>query len=333
MASGKLLKQLFRNYRKHDYDGFHSTALQIIQEEQQKNHNILARDLLHILENGNGPKASTPHMTDFQKLPKDRERGTILVDARTPDRYFPDMVLDDDLRKKVDLILCEYHKRSVLKTYGLQPRRKMLFTGPPGCGKTLCAEVIAGELGLPLLYTRFDSVISSYLGETASNLRKVFEFASNGTWVVFFDEFDAIGKSRDNTSEHGELKRVVNTFLQLLDNFHSDSMFIAATNHEQLLDKALWRRFDDILYFDLPTEDQIHKLVQIKLRGIHHKSVELNGFISKMVGWSHSDIERVCFEAAKICVIDNHDEITNSIFQEAITRQGHRMELIRKTQE
>jgi SpoVK/Ycf46/Vps4 family AAA+-type ATPase len=332
MPSGNLLKKLFRSYKQYDNETFYSVALEIVQEEKQKNHNILARDLLMILENGNGVRASSAHLADFKRLPRDRERNSHLLDVRTPDRFIPDIILSEGLQEQVETVIYEYRKSEILQTHGLLPRHRLLFTGPPGCGKTLCSEVIAGELGLPLLYVRFDAVISSYLGETAANLRKVFEFASNGTWVIFFDEFDAIGKSRDNDAEHGELKRVVNTFLQLLDNFHSDSLIIAATNHERLLDRALWRRFDDILYFDLPAQSQIIKLIQLKLRGFRHQALNLNDFVSQMDGWSHSDVERICLDAAKISVLSGQDQIVDEYFQQALKHQAQRMELIQKTQ-
>jgi len=159
----------------------------------------------------------------------------------------------------------------------------------------------------------------------------VFDYAKRGNWVVFFDEFDAIGKSRDDTGEHGELKRVVNTFLQLLDGFNSESLFIAATNHEGLLDQALWRRFDDILYFDKPTGEQIYKLLQLKLRGFRHKKVDLAHFVPKITGWSYADIERVCFEAIKISILAGKKEIDNYIFQRALERQSHRASLVDKS--
>ncbi len=331
MPSSDLIRKLFRSYKQRDDESFYAAAQQIIAEEQRKNHAVLARDLQSILDNGNGKPSDSVRIHDFAKLPRDRERGTILAEVRPSMRGLTDIVLDSTLKEQLEITLAEQQASAVLKTYGFNPRRKLLFAGPPGCGKTLCAEVLAEELQLPLLYTRFDAVISSYLGETAANLRKVFDFASGGRWVVFFDEFDAIGKSRDDVEEHGELKRVVNTFLQMLDNFGSDNLFIAATNHESLLDKALWRRFDDVLYFDLPTQDQISELLRLKLRSFHHKQVNLSNYIAKMNGWSHADIERVCREALKICVLNGTDEITERIFASAYDRQLHRFDIINKT--
>jgi SpoVK/Ycf46/Vps4 family AAA+-type ATPase len=332
MTSGELLKRLFRSFRQRDGEEFYSIAMQIIAEEEKKNHNILARDLRHILDNGFSKPADILHYSELERLPRDRERGTTLVEVRYSQKYLGDIILSSELEFQVDKILEEYRASSILRTYGLQPLRKLLFAGPPGCGKTLCAEVISGELGLPLLYTRFDSVISSYLGETAANLRKVFDLAEKGQWIVFFDEFDAIGKSREDVEDHGELKRVVNTFLQLLDNFRSDSLVIAATNHENLLDKALWRRFDDILFFDLPTENQIVELIELKLRSFHHKNVDFSEYIQQMSDWSHSDIEQVCLNAVKISVLGGNDELNKEAFSEAFNHQKKRRGIIQKTQ-
>ncbi len=260
--------------------------------------------------------------------PKDRERGTLLFDLRSPAKSLDDIVLSEELRGQVEDVIREYAASPVLETFGLTPRRKLLFAGPPGCGKTLCAEVIASEVGIPLLYTRFDAVISSYLGETAANLRKVFDFAESGTWVVFFDEFDAIGKSRDDVTEHGELKRVVNTFLQLLDGLSSPGLFIAATNHERLLDNALWRRFDDILYFDRPSVGEIRVLIGKKLRGIAHPKLQVDRYVPEMTGWSHADVERVCLDAMKLSVLAGTEAIAPAAFEAAIERQRRRREFI-----
>jgi len=332
MASGDLLKKLFKSYKQLDESEFYAAALEVIDEERQKKHNVLARDLQSILNNGNNKTVNNARLVELQKMPKDRERGTLLFDLRSSDKYLPDIILGDDIRQQVDDLLREYKSSEILRTYGLNPKRKLLFAGPPGCGKTLCAEVVAGELGLPLLYTRFDAVISSYLGETAANLRKVFDFAQSGTWVVFFDEFDAIGKSRDDLSEHGELKRVVNTFLQLLDSFQSDSIFIAATNHETLLDNALWRRFDDILYFEKPSIEQIKELIKLKMASFSHRKLAIDKFSAEMSGLSHADIEHICLDAIKISVLDGRDEVNDLIFKQALDRQVRRSELIFKSQ-
>jgi SpoVK/Ycf46/Vps4 family AAA+-type ATPase len=332
MASGELLKKLFKSYKQRDGEGFYAAAMQIVAEEQDKNHNLLARELRGILENGSGRPANGTGLRSWESLPRDRERGSNLLEVRSSERYLADIVLRPEVAEQVRTVLSEYRATSLLSTHGLQPRRRLLFCGPPGCGKTLCAEVMAGELGLPLVYTRFDAVISSFLGETSANLRQVFEFSSRGNWVVFFDEFDAIGKSRDDITEHGELKRVVNTFLQLLDSFHADSILIAATNHEGLLDNALWRRFDDIIYFDLPPETQIPDLIQMKLRGFHHTTLNPEAWVQQLSGWSHADIERVCLESMKMALLSGRSIIDDDLFQQAVERQVLRIKAIKGTQ-
>ncbi len=331
MTSGDLLKKLFQSYKKRDGEAFNAVALQIIAEEKRKNHNILAEELQRIMKNGASAYKDEPFKSDvFGTLPKDKDNGSILVEVKHPKRLFSDLVLDKNLQDKLRQIVKEFTSSHILRSYGLKPKRKILFAGPPGCGKTVTAEAVAGEIGLPILYTRFDAVISSYLGETASNLRKVFDYASEGQWVVFFDEFDAIGKSRADESEHGELKRVVNTFLQLLDNFHSDGLVIAATNHQSLLDAAIWRRFDEIIFFGKPSEDLIEKLITLNLRSFSHKGLDMEAIKSSMIGWSHADIERAIVDAMKVSVIRGQ-ALDNEIMNKAISNQKNRMDVIEST--
>lgn len=331
MPSGELLKNLFRSYAQGNADEFHAAALQLIAEEERLRHNVLAGELKTLLRNGGLKAGNTIHYHDLQRLPQDRERGAALVEVRTPAKLLPELILSSELASQIDQVLRESRSSALLKTYALKPANRLLFAGPPGCGKTLCADVIASELGLPLLYARFDSVISSYLGETAANLRKVFDFAQNGSWVVFFDEFDAIGKSRSNVEEHGELKRVVNTFLQLLDGFNSDNLVVAATNHEGLLDSALWRRFDDILYFDLPTHQQVVALMKLKLRVFPHARLEFDALARRMVRWPHSAVERVCLDAIKLSVLGGSDSLLPEALDAALTRQARRNATIKRS--
>jgi SpoVK/Ycf46/Vps4 family AAA+-type ATPase len=164
-----------------------------------------------------------------------------------------------------------------LDAAGLPRRQRLLLQGPPGCGKTTSAEAIAAELGRPLLIVRLDAVVSSYLGETASNLRRIFEYADQAPFVVLFDEFDALGRSRDDASEHGEMKRVVTAFLQMTDRYRGPSLLLAATNHPALLDEALWRRFDEVLTFGLPTVHQLRQVLRLRLKGVAHSGLEIPG--------------------------------------------------------
>jgi len=327
MARADLLKKLFRYYKTNDPSGFIGAAQAIIEEERKKNHGILAEELSRILNNGFAKEASC-QFQPYQPPPKDPDRKTPLLEIKHPDRYLRDLVLTSEQVSALKMSLREFREWDVLQSNGLTPNYKLLFCGPPGCGKTATAEAIAGELGLPLLYVRFDSVVSSLLGETSANIRKVFDYASNGTWVLFFDEFDAIGRSRDDISEHGEIKRVVNSFLQLLDNFTGKSLIIAATNFEQSLDYALWRRFDEILRFEKPSLDQITELMYgfLSRLGVSRKIIAQKAKV--LLTMSHAEVERVCVDVLKECVMEGKKTCQEKDIDRAVNRQKDRIQIL-----
>lgn len=323
MARADLLKKLFRSFKSADNEAFIKAAELVIDEERKKNHGVLADELKTILhsEQRNSPKSISVLQT---QLPKDVDKNTSLFEVKFPDRFFNDLVLSEGIKDDLLNITKDFQYWDVLVNNGLHPNNKILFCGPPGCGKTITAEAIAGELGLPLLYVRFDSVISSFLGETSTNIRKVFDYASNGSWVIFFDEFDAIGRSREDSSEHGELRRVVNAFLQLIDNFLGKSIIIAATNFEKSLDHALWRRFSEIVKFEPPTTEEAQQLLKKGLSrfiGPENKFVEVS---NSLTGFSQADIARVCQEVGKRCILDSRHHFTISDLQVAIDREKKR---------
>jgi SpoVK/Ycf46/Vps4 family AAA+-type ATPase len=187
---------------------------------------------------------------------------------------------------------------------------------------------MANALGVPLLYARFDAVVSSLLGETAANLRKVFEFAAKGTWVVLFDEFDAIGRSRDDTTEHGELKRVVSAFLQMLDRFTGRSLVIAATNFEQALDPALWRRFDEVIRFGLPSPAQIEALIRKRCAAWLASNLSLGWLVQELGGSSHAEVERACLDAAKRAALEGRRIVSREDWEYALGRHRQRRQVM-----
>ncbi len=333
MTTGELLIALFEAYRNNDDNAFMKAGTTLIEEEKAKNHYVLANKLRKILTSSPDNSQIKPFTNKINRvtdLPKDKDNGTELVRIIYPQKSFEDIVLSDEIRKQLDNIIVEYEKKEILKAYGLEPKKKLLFCGPPGCGKTLCAEVVANALDLPILYTCFDGLISSYLGETSSNIRKIFDYASKNNWILFFDEFDAIGKSRDTVDEHSELKRVVNSFLQILDGFTCDSIVIAATNHEKTIDKALWRRFDEIIMFDKPNYEQIVYLIKKKLRSFEVECLDVERFAKELQGCSYSDIERVCLESIKSCIINGNCPITDTVFSENVRLEQKRADMIKK---
>ena len=325
MATGKLLKQLIRSGAEGDLDAFHGAARLVIQEERDKQHHLLARDLESILYGCSRQPSSSALGPLERSVPEDRERGMRLITIKEPVRQLPDIVLSPHNAALVQRILHEHNREDVLRAHGLRPCDRLLFCGPPGCGKTLAAEVIAHELGRPLAVVRTDSVVSSFLGETAANLRKVFDFMAQSPLVALFDEFDALGKERDDATEHGELRRVVNAVLQMLDDYTGRSLIIAATNHERLLDTAIWRRFDEVLFLKLPTAAQLRRLLDVKLRGVRYElDIHDIAQLPCLQGASHAEAERIVHRAIKEMVLDGNDLVLRA---EHVERAGQRAAL------
>lgn len=327
MARADLLKKLFHSFRNRDERAFAEAADEIIEEERRKHHPVVANELERILRNGTENVGEKQMRTIFDPPPKDPDRKTTLLEIRQSDRYLDDLVLSDVVRKGVDRVISEFREWEVLEANGLVPTKRLLLCGPPGCGKTATAEAIASELGLPLLYVRFDSVVSSLLGETAANLRKVFDYASRGQWVMFFDEFDAIGRSRDDATEHGEIKRVVNSYLQIMDNFRGRSLVIAATNFEAVLDRALWRRFDEVLRLERPTSDQLKILIRKRLKPLSFQPTHVELMVDRLRGATFSDAEQVCLDLRKQCAIAGKKAFTSSHLDDALERYAYRQSI------
>ncbi|HEX8116490.1 MAG TPA: ATP-binding protein, partial [Pyrinomonadaceae bacterium] len=247
----KHLLKLLEAYRDSDDPGFRRAAEAIIADELTANHQGFAKELKKALGNGHAGKLARTN--NLVALPKDRRDGEELVTLQKSAVDSTKIVFTEETGAKIARTLEEHRKRARLASYGYQPKTKLLFWGAPGCGKTFTAFYLGHELGLPVGVVRLNALVSSFLGDTASHLQKIFDFAASTPMVLLFDEVDAIGKDRDDRNDVGELKRVVNSLLQALDTFTpGDSVVIAASNHQYLLDEALWRRFDDIVNFPLP---------------------------------------------------------------------------------
>lgn len=327
MPRADLIKALFKAHARRDNDAFREAALKIVSEERLKNHRLLADDLERIVMHD---RRMTPDVLSAPRVipPKDRERGVDLVEVTESDLGWGRIQLPSATLGLLEDVVFEHLRADVLAASGLAPRRRLLFYGPPGCGKTLAARVIAGTLSRPLATVRFDAIVSSLLGETASNLRAVFDFVSCGEWVVLFDEFDAIGKDRDNAFEHGELKRVVNTLLQLMDAYHGDSVLIAATNHEGLLDSAVWRRFDVVVPFELPRPQDRVLLLRQFLASFDTSELGIEQLARQLDGASGGDIERIAASAARRAVLDARRCIRRDDAQPAVQDFRRRLTLV-----
>lgn len=263
------------------------------------------------------------------RVPSDDDNGFQLLHIDTHYHNFDDLIVTDETKERLMSIVLENKSSKQLFAHGFQPENKILLCGPPGTGKTLSARILSNEIGYPFAYVHFDSIVSSLLGQTATNLRKIFNFIDTGKFVVLFDEFDIVGKKRDDPHEHGEIKRVVNNFMQMLDRYGGASIILAATNHQHLLDKAIWRRFDDVIYFDLPDGSRRRRLFEKYLRVTRREAgVNPDGLADITSGYSAADIAQTCARALKRSILDDSRIILQDHITWAIGEQRRRMKVI-----
>ena len=250
MASAEQIKALLKSHMNGDDSHFYSVAMQLAAHEAKLGHGKVAIELRELINTAK----SQSSITSDRPVPLAKPRGELadLLDASYPKSRLSDMVLDDTLEGRLKRIIKEQLFFDKLREHGLSPRRKLLLVGPPGTGKTMTAAVLAGELGIPLFLVRLDTLITKYMGETAVKLRQVFNATDATRGVYFFDEFDAIGSQRGLANDVGEIRRVLNSFLQMIEQNRSNSVIVAATNHPEILDYALYRRFDDVIKYGLP---------------------------------------------------------------------------------
>lgn len=307
MATVEQLKALIRAHFDEDGEKFRTVALQIAAHEAKVGHTSSAIELKELILNA---KNSRNNIKFFAKK-------IDTLEQRDSNYNLLDIVLSENLEKKVARIINEFHKKGVLRKNGLKNRSKILLTGEPGTGKTMTASVISNEVNLPLYVIQIDKLVTKYMGETSVKLRQVFDHIENYPGIYLFDEFDAIGSDRSMDNDVGEMRRILNSFLQYLENDDSFSIIIAATNNPSILDKALFRRFDDVLEYFLPDEKQIIKIIKNKLEGYIGKDVYTKDVTDAAMGLSHSDIAKACEEALKYSIM-NEKTIDEDTMLEAL---------------
>jgi SpoVK/Ycf46/Vps4 family AAA+-type ATPase len=309
MALADQLKALLRSHSEGDDAQFYSIAMQLAAHEAKVGHGKLAKELREQIDQAkNGPIG--------QKKPVliARPRGELseLLSAQYPKQNLEDIVLSEEIRKRLDRLIKEHKEIRNLRAHGLSPRKRVLLVGPPGTGKTLTASVIAGELGLPLFTVRLDSLITKFMGETASKLRIIFDAITQTRGVYLFDEFDSIGSQRGLSNDVGEIRRVLNSFLQMVEQDTSDSLLVAATNHAEILDHALFRRFDDIIEYELPNRANIQKVLKSKLANTEHSQIDWEKLSRLSEGLSYAGITTACEDAIKHMIINKEKEVTTA---------------------
>ena len=324
MAKADHIKKLVASYGRSKE--FRAAALRIIDEASHQGKKPFAEALRKILDANVRPDYQANPISSLTSLSSQVDPAVELIDEIGASRGLQDIVLNSDTRALIEGVIEERRRGEELRRHRLPLSTRLLFSGPPGCGKTLCAEVVARELSLPLYTARIDAIISSFLGETASNLRRLFEFAGRKPCVLFLDEFDALARTRSDASEHNELRRVVNSLLLMIERFKGPGLVIAATNLPQFLDEALWRRFDDILSFELPSEREI-KLLLIRQFANFPAHFDLAGPIPKLVGMSYADIERISIDAIKNAVLKKRKSVSETEFAVALRQELRRKAL------
>ena len=303
MASAEQLKALLKSHLEGDDERFLSVALQVAAHEARVGHGKLAVELRALVDQAkNGRDARA--LTGGPPAANTRGVSAGLLDASYPKCRLGDLVLGNGVAQQIERVVREQRHAARIIEQGLAPRSKLLLVGPSGTGKTMTASVLAGELGLALLQVRLDALITKYMGETAARLRQIFDSTSRTRGVYFFDEFDAIGSQRGLANDVGEIRRVLNSFLQMIEQERSHSMVVAATNHSDILDPALFRRFDDVLYYELPDAAQIAKLLKARLARTAVKRLAWGRLASAAVGLSHADITRAADEALKDALLN-----------------------------
>jgi SpoVK/Ycf46/Vps4 family AAA+-type ATPase len=301
MARSDQVKALLRSHREGDEQQFRTAAKEIIQDARRRRHDLLASEMEAILDEPVRTRRPT-QLATLRPLPKGRD-DTPLLNITQPKRSLSDLVLLAETNDLLIGLLDEQRSRPAFHALGVEPRRSILFTGPSGTGKSASAEAIAGELGWPLAHVQLATVVSSYLGETAKNLEQIFTFLQTGSWVLLFDEFDMLARDRSERGDHGELKRVVSALLQLIESTTTDSLIIATTNHASLLDSALWRRFDEVIAFELPSACDRAHLLRMKLNRVHVDSdLDVDGVVGPLDGYSQADMETIALDAMRLMV-------------------------------
>jgi len=313
-----ILKRLVRAIGEGSQEDLNSLAKKVIDAERETGHTKLAGELDKILERARG-RSPAPAVPDLRELPSSRRHRELLVSLHARDTLEHSMVLPSEVEERFARVEREYAARERLSAYGLRPRKRVLLHGPPGCGKSLGAKRLAWNTTLPLMKVRFDALLSSYFGESAANLRMVFEAAKERPCVLLLDECDFIARSRTGSRDIGEASRVVNALLQFLDEYDAPGILVATTNIEDALDEAIFRRFDDVFLLPLPGRDEIERLLKLTLSAIPVAGrVDWEKVVSALTGFSAAYVVKAAQDAAKAAVLVGRKSVEQGDLLKAI---------------
>jgi len=311
MASAEQVKALLRSHIDGDDEQFYSVAMQMAAHEAKLGHGNLAKELRNLIDRA---KSLASQSVVGSPVPLVRPTGELsgLLSVSYPKLRLKDIVLSQSIEERLQRLIKEHSQIQKLRAHSLAPRKKLLLVGPPGTGKTLSASVLAGVLGLPLFVVRLDSLMVKFMGETAAKLRMIFDAIEKTRGVYLFDEFDSIGSQRGLGNDVGEIRRVLNSFLQMVEQDNSDSLLIAATNHPELLDRALFRRFDDVIEYQLPQKNETIATLKSKAAAFKTARIAWTKLADNASGLSYADLTRACEDAIKDAIIHDRETLTQA---------------------
>ncbi|MEO6681560.1 MAG: ATP-binding protein [Ginsengibacter sp.] len=308
MAKADYIISLIKSHYNNEPERFTTIALQIAAHEARLGHNIVANEIKAIIDKAKETKHKTKTFaSDLQGL----------IQENVPAVNLSDMIAPDDIKSRINRIISEFVQRDKLRKHDMENRRKILLSGPPGTGKTLTASILSNELNLPLYTILMDKMVTKFMGETSAKLRQVFDLIEQKQGIYLFDEFDAIGGERSRDNDVGEMRRVLNSFLQFIERDNSDSLIIAITNNKGLLDQALFRRFDDVILYNLPNLEEKEELLKNKLAQFA-KKIKFKELLPNINGLSHAEISLACMDAIKETVLNEKQPMNNELILRAI---------------
>ena len=319
MPTADQVKALVRSHAEGDDGHFYSVAMQVAARAAKSGQTRFAQDLRDLVDAAK-TAAQTPQGRRPKPVPVVQPRGDLagLLAVTYPSQRLADLVVEPRVRERLERVLREQRQQDQLHDFGFRPLHSLLLVGPPGVGKTLSASVLAGELRLPLFLIRLETLITKFMGETAAKLRLIFDAVEETRGVYLFDEVDALAGDRSTTNDVGEIRRVLSSFLQFLEHDSSASLIVAASNHPQLLDRAVFRRFDSVIEYPPPTPEIARDVIRIRLavldtRGLGWKSVD-----KAAEGLSHAELAMACDQAAKETILSNRKRITTATLVSAL---------------
>jgi SpoVK/Ycf46/Vps4 family AAA+-type ATPase len=311
MSAARQMIALLKSHLEGDDKEFLSVAMQAAAHEARLGHVAVAQQLRDLIDESKRRSSAVGSRSGQLVVLEPRGELASLLSVQTPAIRFSDMALPETLAERLKRVLLEQRQQKRLREHSLSPRRKLLFLGPPGAGKTMTASALAGELHLPLFTIMLEGLITKFMGETAAKLRLVFEAIRQTQGVYLFDEFDALGTHRGQSNDVGEIRRVLNSFLQLLEKDNSQSLIVAATNHPELLDRALFRRFDDVIEYKLPDSKLAEEILRRKLAMFQTTDIVWSRILPETEGLSQAELVRASEEAAKKAVLGGSTRITS----------------------